>query len=223
MCELLSDFEVATSILSGCSYPSMAHVRIVFLGLKAHLEEERGIDYQLKDVIRAIQTKLSTYWTHLEDISYMATFLDPRFKRICFPNLTTEEILRPIRERLYSEDPTSNATTSHPHNLDIFIRRLRPTYSLSNSFDDEITRYYDCPDASENTLPLVWWNAHKEEYPRLAKMARDYLAIMATSVPCENLFSIAGATITKKRNRLSTDSVRAFLCLKSWLEQSIGE
>src|SRR5437588_12215600 len=104
MCQLLSDFEVATSILSGCSYPSMAHVRVVFLGLKAHLEENRGVDYLLKDVIIAIQAKLAIYWSQLENASHVAIFLDPRFKHICFPDLTIEELLTQIITRLPQED-----------------------------------------------------------------------------------------------------------------------
>jgi hypothetical protein len=59
------------------------------------------------------------------------------------------------------------------------------------------------------------------EYPSLSKLARDFLSIMATSVPCEQLFSIAGHAITKSRNRLSGNSARELLCLKSWLEEKI--
>ena len=42
-----------------------------------------------------------------------------------------------------------------------------------------------------------------------------------TSVPYEQLFSVAGKQITQTRNRLHPDTTRACLCLKSWLEQEI--
>ena len=64
---------------------------------------------------------------------------------------------------------------------------------------------------------LDWWKAHETEYSLLSKIAHDYLSIMATSVPCEQLFSVAGLTITKSRNRLDGKSARAILCLKSCL------
>ncbi len=39
---------------------------------------------------------------------------------------------------------------------------------------------------------------------------------MATSVPCEQLlFSVAGLTITKSRNRLIGKSARALLCYRN--------
>lgn len=66
--------------------------------------------------------------------------------------------------------------------------------------------------------PLEWWKTHWEEYPTLSILARDWLAVPASSVPCESLFSIAGNTITANRNRLSPDTAKALLCLKSWWE-----
>ncbi len=54
-------------------------------------------------------------------------------------------------------------------------------------------------------------------------MARDYLAIQSTSVACEQAFSVAGNTITKTRNRLHSDTARASLCAKSWIDNGIGE
>lgn len=52
-------------------------------------------------------------------------------------------------------------------------------------------------------------------YPVWASIARDYLAIMATSVSSERAFSSAGITVTKRRNRLKGDIVEALQVLKS--------
>jgi len=49
------------------------------------------------------------------------------------------------------------------------------------------------------------------------------LTIQATSVPCEQMFSVAGNTITKTRNRLKPETACATLCLKSWIENGIIE
>jgi hypothetical protein len=45
-------------------------------------------------------------------------------------------------------------------------------------------------------------------------LARDYLAIMASSVSSERAFSQGGLTITKRHNRLKGNIVEALQCLK---------
>jgi len=54
--------------------------------------------------------------------------------------------------------------------------------------------------------PLQWWMARRDTLPMLAEMARKYLAIPATSVPCERLFSESGNVMTKKRTRLGSQT-----------------
>jgi hypothetical protein len=48
-------------------------------------------------------------------------------------------------------------------------------------------------------------------------MARDYLAIPATSASSERLFSSGKLLITDNRNSLGEYTIEAVECLKSWL------
>jgi hypothetical protein len=59
-------------------------------------------------------------------------------------------------------------------------------------------------------------------YPTWHSLARDYLTVMASSVSSERVFSSAGITISKRRNRLDGDIVEALQCLKSLLCQDIS-
>jgi len=59
---------------------------------------------------------------------------------------------------------------------------------------------------------LLQLNTHR--YPTWASLTCDYLAIMASSVSSERAFSSAGITISKQRNRLKGDIVKALECLK---------
>ena len=47
-------------------------------------------------------------------------------------------------------------------------------------------------------------------------MARDFLAILSTSIPSEQCFSISKNLITNQQNRLAGKTVRAYMYLKSW-------
>ena len=56
---------------------------------------------------------------------------------------------------------------------------------------------------------------HQTQYPTLARIARDYLAIQGSSVPSERSFSSGGLTDTKSRNPLSPETFEALQILKS--------
>lgn len=60
-----------------------------------------------------------------------------------------------------------------------------------------------------------------QRYPVWASLARDYLAIMSSSVSSERAFSQGGITITKRRNRLKADIVEALQCLKCALRHDL--
>jgi hypothetical protein len=60
---------------------------------------------------------------------------------------------------------------------------------------------------------LEWWKRHSDEYPNLARIARDYLAIPATSAPAERVFSGGADLITDKRGLLKEDTIQACMCL----------
>lgn len=84
-------------------------------------------------------------------------------------------------------------------------------------FDDYLC--FNRATSSENIL--TWWRQHEKRFPTLASMARDFLAIQATSVSVERFFSKASLVIRKHRNRLNDDSARSLLCLNSWVTCSL--
>jgi hAT family C-terminal dimerisation region len=72
------------------------------------------------------------------------------------------------------------------------------------------------------SLTLIILQLNGSRYPTWRSLARDYLAVMASSVSSERAFSSAGITISKRRNRLNGDIVEALQCLKSLLHQDIS-
>ena len=64
-----------------------------------------------------------------------------------------------------------------------------------------------CSESSETELQL---------HPVLSVMARDYLAISASAVPCESTFSGGRRSNRWDRSRLSSETVQATETFKSW-------
>ena len=51
-------------------------------------------------------------------------------------------------------------------------------------------------------------------------MARDFLAIPASSVASEQMFSCAGRIIDDSRTLLDPDTIAALMCQRNWLDMA---
>lgn len=81
---------------------------------------------------------------------------------------------------------------------------------------NETDQYWAHNPEGEEIDPIKWWLTQKDVFPRLYKMALDYLSIPGSSVKSEEAFSQSGDIVSKKRSRLDSESVRILMCLKSW-------
>ena len=66
---------------------------------------------------------------------------------------------------------------------------------------------------SSPTNILQWWKANAYKWPNVAKVARSILAIPASSVPSERVFSKAGELLTTKRLGMKPKQVDLLLFL----------
>lgn len=73
----------------------------------------------------------------------------------------------------------------------------------------ECERYIDHPTEhiDRKSDPLDWWKLHAMQYPKLAMLARRYLAIPASSAASERLFSKLKLTATTARQGLKPDTL----------------
>jgi hypothetical protein len=83
---------------------------------------------------------------------------------------------------------------------------------------DELQGYLSSQISATHIGVLQWWNTHAAEYPCLAAMARDYLAIPATSAPVERVFSSGAHLVSPYRGSMSAATIRACMCLERWLK-----
>lgn len=94
----------------------------------------------------------------------------------------------------------------------------KPT-NLKASAIVEVDKYLEEPILCRKDVtgmyqdPLRWWHQRRHIYPKLYQIMKTRLCIMATSVPCERIFSKAGQTVNEKRERLKTDKISQVLFL----------
>ncbi|GES91264.1 zinc finger BED domain-containing protein RICESLEEPER 2-like [Rhizophagus clarus] len=198
-------------------------------------------NFEQKELASSVNQKIDEYWTIINQQTLVSTVLDPRYKLSLFEAGTlAAEAVSAVTSLLAnynnviipenhdvddSETPRQyfQRLKKRRLNHDDTSRRSSITSSISSvsNVSDELDRYLAL-QIDENVKPLLWWKAHEHEFSTLAKISRDYLSIQATSVACEQAFSVAGNTITKTRNRLNPETARATLCAKSWIENGVG-
>ena len=79
----------------------------------------------------------------------------------------------------------------------------------------------DGSDITQDVDVLVWWrDVGQARFPRIAVMARQFLAIPAASATAERVFSFAGLTLSDLRKRLLEGTLEAIMWAK-WGSPSI--
>jgi hypothetical protein len=88
-----------------------------------------------------------------------------------------------------------------------------PHGALGNT---ELDRYLRLESQAVDN-PIDWWRSHMDEYPRLAKLALNILAIPAMASDCERAFSLAKLIMTSQRTRMSDLTLGELMMLKDWI------
>jgi hypothetical protein len=89
-----------------------------------------------------------------------------------------------------------------------------PTAEDKQGAEEELAKYLKLPQLSLATDTLAWWKINQDKYPRLARMARQLLAVPATSACCERFFSAAGLAFSDLRQAMSEGHLEAVMWAK---------
>lgn len=204
-------------------------VRRLIAKVNQHVENA-NLSPVAKNLASALQGGLKKRFDSIEKnhLLCMASFLDPRFKnRGIVDDGALQECKREI-ELYISDMLVAEAAT----NVDSTVDAVPPVESESiwDSFDQlneadilrttpattasmELRQYCNEPAIKRHDDPFEWWRTRELLYPRIAKLARKHLSLVATSVPRERVFSKAGEVLSKKRNRLGNDNCNRILFL----------
>jgi UDP-2,3-diacylglucosamine pyrophosphatase LpxH len=199
---------------------------------------------------KAMKDKFDKYWDMSNVALAVACMLDPRYKmkvvefyyKEMSANSGVIEITRfrnVVQELFDSYASLYNPAigTTQPAQEDYNVNRSTNVGSqkrkLSAFLNDisevdqdksDLEKYCSEPllrwPEGENFDILSWWKTHGSQYPVLAMVARDVLAIPASTVASESAFSAGGRVVDKYRSRLDPEVVEALICTKDWIRAS---
>ncbi|GBC14910.2 zinc finger BED domain-containing protein RICESLEEPER 2-like [Rhizophagus irregularis DAOM 181602=DAOM 197198] len=227
-------FKEVTTIMSGFTYPTLSATIHLYNILIDHVENVIGdvnvigdeneeviedVDDEseansgnnnenewsqiIKNAAKICRLKLLEYYNKINYSYLISTILDPRLKLQYYKdNEWGDELINDIQQKF------------------LIMSRVFKRRRVESSAD-EYQIYLSLPQLDGNEDPLEWWKNNEQQFPSLAKMARDFLSIPATSVPSEQVFSSGKNLITDKRNRLVGKTIRMCLCLRSWWSLSL--
>jgi hypothetical protein len=70
---------------------------------------------------------------------------------------------------------------------------------------------------------LAWWKTYEEDYPHLARVAKDILAVQVTEVRVERVFNLAKDVIGDRRHRLAAKTLQRIIVLKDSISHKIDQ
>lgn len=231
---ICTPFETITEQISGEKYVTSSTI-LVFIKILYKKINTFLTDINLFET-RALLTQLKADFDkrfplyEANELLCQSTFLDPRFKKAGFRDenkftRTSIEIQRRIaasfKENPENENTPITRTTSDNEAL----------ATLWQEFDDEVQiltgsgtpgvgsiietdKYQNEPLIHRHDNPLKYWLDRRHVYPGLFQLVGKRLCIPATSVPCERIFSKAGAIMTQRRNRLTSEKFQKLIFLK---------
>jgi len=143
----------------------------------------------------------------------IASFLDPRTKGM---DKHTDE------EKKMVKNAVIQALGSSQSDRMFSDEQIAAARSLGRSIEDirktEMSRYSAIEPIDSWEDSALWWRDNCHSYPGIARLARKYLAVPASSVPSERVFSSAG-NFANKRGRLDPDALERDVLLHHYLNE----
>jgi len=149
----------------------------------------------------------------------VATLLDPRFKNIHFnDSVACANAIKKLKLMVSNNRMSGSSSSSEEDNNEAgsktfnlweyhqglaHKRTSTSNYRQINSSPSDliVMNYLSTPVTPLKQNPLETWEDMKSVYPLMFMEVQKLFCIVATSVPSERLFSKAGATLSKERNR----------------------
>ncbi|RKK06426.1 hypothetical protein BFJ65_g4629 [Fusarium oxysporum f. sp. cepae] len=115
------------------------------------------------------------------------------------------------------EPPAKRPRFFNPFEKNSRLPNSKPAYAAL-IVGDEYQAWQTDREASDGDVrdPIGYWITKQSRYPRLSRMALDFLTIQPMSAECERLFSAAGKMVSGLRTNLDAEIIAICQILRSW-------
>ena len=221
---VLKPFLDVTQEISSEKYTSISKVIPIVKILTKFLNSKQSV------LAANLKEQINEYFADVEaeKFTVYSIFLDPRFKEIMLSKKAKQTVKKEIKDIIESsatlipekekekEKKKDEEEKEEAHFWADFDNQREKEMSQQagkSAIDVELSRYTESLLCDRKKDPLIWWRENEMNFPNLAKQARTYLAIPATSVPSERVFSKAGEIVSAKRASIKPKNVDMILFL----------
>ncbi|KAJ0035542.1 hypothetical protein Pint_25916 [Pistacia integerrima] len=198
--------------------------KVCFLYMKL-LQWEKGNNFYVSEIASYIREKyFNKYWSTFELALVIAIVLDPRFK-LDIVECWYKDIYGYDEAKRHFKEITDDVKTvyfKYAKGPTMFDAMGRPCSSSQNtSAQQELDHYLKEPKfpSIEEFDILAWWCDNSANFPTLARMASDFLAIPIsnTGISDPPSLKVEFQNIFYSKS-LDVEIRNALICAKSWLE-----
>lgn len=180
----------------------------------------------------------------LNNLLAEATLLDPRFKRSGFEDATAaEQAVLNVTGAASNTNSASGTEENIAYNVTVtepdgtvstqqMPVALPPSSSIWSDYDQRVyiivaaqnpaaeaqtqmRQFLEEPLLPRQESCVEWWQSRAAIYPRLLEVVRERMCLVASSAPCDRLYSKSGAVLMDRRSRLDQSEVRQLVFLNA--------
>ena len=235
---------ILTDALSGEKPVTSSEIIPILKHLKEKILMQKGDDDTVaKSMKQRILNDLTQRYELQNDLLDVAMLLDPRFKDHYLENKENTysalkgEVISILSTFSHDQVSPANDTAAqdqhvHPTSQKKMSKGLAavlkhivsedtdrvPVLSAWQVAQNEIPRYMSLSNIHPEGNPLEWWKNEQHNLPTLARLAKKYLEVCATSVPSESIFSKAGFIADQFRSWLKPENLDRLVFLANNLD-----
>lgn len=219
---LLKPLYIVTNIFCSENHSPASMVRpllaqLIENHLKQKENDDKNVTYFKRTIIHEIKERFKLDWNETSSVSVkqIASFLDPRYKDLEFEPIDARENIRKVVKDLLKRFRTHsiNLKQEQPVQRSDLEFLYGTIITDNNDIIIQFQNYIAEPQLRFDLNSFEWWKCRENKYPALAELAKQYLAIPATSVSSERCFSTAGNIVTSKRTCLPSKNVNMLIFL----------